>query len=100
MTKEEIIERLKRIANHSVHEVGRLPYILSLDDGVAVYEAIGLLEQPVLHGHWIQKEYFNDAFEGGRGNEWHLYECDQCHLQTKRTSEYCPQCGALMDEKE
>jgi len=45
MDKEEIIERLKNIADHAVHTVGGAPFIMSLDDGIAVHEAIELLEQ-------------------------------------------------------
>lgn len=45
MDKIEIIKRLKNIAGHAVHTVDEEPFILSLDDGVAVYEAIELLEK-------------------------------------------------------
>lgn len=43
MNKSEIIERLKNIAGHAVHTVGERPFIMSLDDGIAVHEAIKLL---------------------------------------------------------
>ena len=43
MDKEEIIERLKNIADHAVHTVGGAPFIMSLDDGIAVHEAIEML---------------------------------------------------------
>ena len=45
MDRTEIIERLKNIAGHAVHTVGERPFIMSLDDGIAVHEAIILLEQ-------------------------------------------------------
>jgi len=41
----EIIERLKNIAEHAVHTVGERPFIMSLDDGIAVREAIELLKK-------------------------------------------------------
>lgn len=41
----EIIERLKRIADHAVHRAGEAPFIMSLDDGIAVREAIEMLEK-------------------------------------------------------
>ena len=41
----EIIERLKNIAGHAVHTVGERPFIMSLDDGIAVHEAIELLKK-------------------------------------------------------
>ena len=46
MDKCEIIERLKNIAEHAVHTVGEEPFVMSLDDGIAVREAIELLEKP------------------------------------------------------
>ena len=45
MDKREIIERLKNIAGHAVHTVGERPFIMSLDDGIAVHEAIELLKK-------------------------------------------------------
>ena len=46
MNKSEIIERLKKIAEHAVHIAGEAPFDMSLDDGIAVHEAIELLELP------------------------------------------------------
>ena len=43
MDKSEIIERLKNIAGHAVYTVGAEPFVMSLDDGIAVHEAIKLL---------------------------------------------------------
>lgn len=40
----EIIERLENIAKHAVHYVGEPPFIMSLDDGIALHEAIDLLK--------------------------------------------------------
>lgn len=46
MDKREIIERLKNIARHAVHIVGEEPFVMNLDDGIAVNEAIELLKKP------------------------------------------------------
>ena len=46
MNKCEIIERLKNIARHAVHTVVEEPFVMSLDDGIAVHEAIELLKKP------------------------------------------------------
>ena len=46
MDKCEIIERLKNIAEHAVYTVGEEPFVMSLDDGIAVHEAIELLKKP------------------------------------------------------
>lgn len=45
MNKREIIKRLKNIAGHAVYTVGEEPFVMSLDDGIAVHEAIELLEK-------------------------------------------------------
>lgn len=46
MDKSEILERLKNIAKHAVHTAGEEPFIMSLDDGIALKEAIELLKKP------------------------------------------------------
>lgn len=51
MNKSEIIERLKKIAEHAVHIAGEAPFDMSLDDGIAVHEAIELLEKPIQPNH-------------------------------------------------
>lgn len=45
MNKREIIERLKNIARYAVHTVDEEPFVMSIDDGIAVHEAIELLEK-------------------------------------------------------
>jgi len=50
----EIIERLKNIADHAIHTVGGAPFIMSLDDGIAVHEAIELLTNyPEIPDSWV-----------------------------------------------
>ena len=44
MSKEEIIERLEEIAKHAVHVLGEKPFFMSLDDGIAIHEAIDILK--------------------------------------------------------
>lgn len=54
MNKREIIKRLKNIAGHAVYTVGEEPFIMSLDDGIAVHEAIELLTNlPEIPDSWI-----------------------------------------------
>lgn len=45
MDKEEIIRRLKKISGHAVHVVGEPPFTMSLDDGIALDEAVRLLKE-------------------------------------------------------
>lgn len=51
MDKTEIIDRLRRIARHAVHTIGEEPYIMSIDDGTAVCEAIDIIQQTQRAGH-------------------------------------------------
>ena len=53
MDKNEIIERLERLARCAVHTVGELPFVMSLDDGIAIHEAIDMLRSHP-EPHWIQ----------------------------------------------
>lgn len=56
MDKREIIERLKNIAKHAVHTAGEKPFVMSLDDGIALKEAIELLKKPETSCSEIPKE--------------------------------------------
>ena len=40
----EIIKRLENLAKHAVHYVGEPPFVMSLDDGIALHDAINLLK--------------------------------------------------------
>lgn len=54
MDRQEIIHRLKILRDHAVHTPGEAPFIISLDDGIAICEAIELLmEQEPTVGDWI-----------------------------------------------
>ena len=56
MDKNEIIEHLREIAKHAVHTIGEEPFIMSLDDGIAVHEAIEIIQQSQperKRGKWI-----------------------------------------------
>lgn len=90
MDKEEIIRRLKKISEHAVHVTGEPPFVMSLDDGIALDEAVRLLKEqeavePVLEqdsmvcgvcGHdVIWQKLLGD-------NTWADEELD-----------YCPHCG-------
>ena len=44
MSKEEIVERLEEIAKHAVYVLGEKPFFMSLDDGIAIHEAIDILK--------------------------------------------------------
>lgn len=95
MSKEEIIERLEEIAKHAVHVLGEKPFFMSLDDGIAIHEAIDILKsaQPERKkGRWINHR--ND-------NGHNIADCDQCGEAMQWFDDdikpnYCPNCGADM----
>ena len=49
----------------------------------------------VKHGKWI---YDDEAYPGG--NPYGHYNCDQCGESVPHKTNYCPNCGAKMDEVE
>ena len=92
MDKNEIIERLGEIAKHAVYIIGEEPFIMSLDDGTAVYEAIDIIQQsqPQRIGHW-KRCWVGTIAEG-------LF-CDVCHKRGYG-EDTCPNCGARMVTEE
>ncbi len=48
--------------------------------------------EPVRHGRWIVEEWINTIFCSECGNSWHIMDNDT------ETFNYCPNCGAKMQE--
>lgn len=48
MNIKEIIRRLEKIAEHAVHTPGETPFVMSLDDGIALHEAVELLRTRIV----------------------------------------------------
>lgn len=63
MDKNEIIERLGEIAKHAVHTIDEEPFIMSLDDGIAVYEAIEIIQQSQPQPPYNPDEWCHDCKE-------------------------------------
>lgn len=53
--------------------------------------AINAMNTEPKHGHWKHHQY---------GNTAGYYECDNCGKINSYESNYCPNCGAKMDEVE
>lgn len=80
MGKEEIIERLEEIAKHAVHVLGEKAFFMSLDDGIAIHEAIDILKsaqtvdavsvirckdckhRPIKDGEFVDAPKYHDGF--------------------------------------
>ena len=105
MDKNEIIARLERLARCAIHTVGEPPFVMSLDDGIAVHEAIDLIKEakptadvaPVRHGRWSQ----DAIYYGEDGSPCIVDICTECGAYGDYADfNYCPNCGAKMDEGE
>ena len=99
MDKEEIIRRIKKISGHAVHAVGEPPFIMSLDDGIALDEAVRLLEEQKAEAKWI----YGEDKTGVDG--WHCSECGffepwfyefTDNIDFIRSYRHCPSCGRKM----
>ena len=90
MEKYEIIRRLEKIASHAIHFVGEPPFVMSLDDGIAVKDAVELLKEHEHSGTW---EWITE-------DEYRCSECksvtyvDECMNEPQYL--YCPYCGCKM----
>lgn len=91
MDKEEIIRRLKKISEHAVHVTGEPPFIMSLDDGIALGEAVRLLKEQEPKAI----EYHDNPFTG-----LPVAHCPNCkryarqfHASVEEETHYCPWCG-------
>lgn len=45
MNRQEIVSRLESLKDHAIHTQGEAPFVMSLDDGIAICEAIDLLNR-------------------------------------------------------
>ena len=50
--------------------------------------------EPIIHGHWI-REYYQ---LGTAITNSVLVECSNCHKKVVDSTDFCPNCGAKMDE--
>ena len=48
--------------------------------------------KPVIHAHWIKRTPSDPV-------DYFDYECSHCHCWHISDSDFCPECGAIMDEE-
>lgn len=75
--------------NVSNDEVKRNPDIVRLCADAGILEYV----KPKT-GHWIEHPH-----EAGMNWEYSKYECSECHVWADDDSDYCPNCGAKMEEE-
>lgn len=52
--------------------------------------------EPIRHGRWTHKYYPTVWYDSGEPPEW---VCSLCDDRAYNTYDYCPNCGAKMDEE-
>lgn len=99
MTYKEAAEHIRRHNNaHRFSERGAVLITQALDIAVKVLETIPEADvQPVKRGRWIDiHEYCK--MNGYRPSGVAVYYwCSECMKEEKKTSDFCPNCGARMD---
>lgn len=56
--------------------------------------------QPVKHGRWINIYEYCEALDLRPSGLETYYWCSECDKAEKKTSDFCPNCGARMDLKD
>lgn len=51
--------------------------------------------EPIKHGKWWLQKI---PYKGGHGLTATKYRCSACRLYNNKKTNYCPNCGAKMDE--
>lgn len=89
MDKEDIIRRLKKISEHAIHVTGEPPFIMSLDDGIALDEAVRLLKEQEAIKPDVDSE--GTCSCGNCGTTVGYYPAG-CSVPEK-LCKHCPECG-------
>lgn len=86
----DTIERLSELrSGFSCFDDKEEPYYRALSEAI---EALNRKEYPaVRQGKWLDGQGF-------AGNYYDCFVCDQCKEQTMAKINYCPYCGAKMEE--
>lgn len=85
---DEAKEKMKDMAAYSTHGC-----LLYLSDVLHKIDECQILDvQSLVHAHWIKSNY--DNVDGT------IYKCSNCNAELFSAWNYCPNCGAKMDEEE
>ena len=86
---EETVTTLKRNSQKYFSSFHK-GYVQAIED-LADIHAVKVA--PVRHGYWVKEK--RDVLI-----HWHCSACKECYFLEEPNAEYCPHCGARMDEKE
>ena len=71
-----------------------------MQSGVALKDAFNMIQDAptieaahVVHAHWIVPKELLYCYDS------HVYECSNCGKKSDKLFEFCPHCGAKMDEE-
>ena len=101
--REALIEWLKRIPLKDLSDGRGLCRVIMEDDFKKAIKKMpkGIIVDvsPVRHGRWLTWE---EQFPGSTPKKQSGLGvfCDKCHSHADNRTDYCPNCGAKMDEKE
>lgn len=100
VNKQTIIRKLNKFAIDCLKEDQLERYTAYSTAACAIAMTKSADVQPVKRGHWI------DIYEYCKMNGYRpsgvavYYWCSECMKEEKKTSDFCPNCGADMREKE
>lgn len=91
ISRQEAIDALARTAREKFNLSDEYShYLAGLMDGELAIKNLPSVEPK--HGRWI-----DETFKPW-GLVHHPYKCDQCGEHSEATSDFCPNCGARMEE--
>lgn len=92
--KQDAVDEINVNAD-GLEQNGGIPYAQGSRAMAIVVEQMPSADvAPVVHAHWIRHENA-DVLEG---YEVPMFECSKCRAWKEDDSDFCPDCGAKMDE--
>lgn len=70
--------------------------VISAFHGLHFQSECSISAKPVVHAHWVYFEYPTVWYGEGRAPKW---KCSHCGSEQQYTTDFCPDCGAIMDEE-
>ena len=87
---------LDELLNAIDKQNGRLPLWL---DEILMEDCKVADVEPVKHGEWISMLVKRPDWKGNMQSYYQPNTCSECHIGLAEKTNYCPNCGAKMDDK-